>query len=415
MYTPLHRALGRGPSPLTHELLEACVAAGVPESESLDWKQTLPHQTGGPRWAEEWAKDVAAMANTAGGCIVYGVVEDPGSGAAAALVDVGPLGDDVESRLRQSAAAQISPLVARLQFIPVVSNDGQSRALVVRVPNSPDVPHLLRDGKEGGFRAPHRYGATTEWMSDRDLEAAYRRRFRRTSELEELLGRRYGAAERHAAHLSGIQQAWVVAAAVPLDAQAEIELTHEAAAERLATAHDLYRALHGRPVDRYVYDLSTAPGLRRLIAGGPHNRYQIELHFDGGVTLIEQLDDAAPAGHVGGVVAPTDEIEASIARLVATLAATARATGEATTYAAQVGLVWRQPNGGPLHLGRPHPMMIGREYRVLDRPLHEVETSVREVRAGEDVAGLRATARTLALDLLRQGGAADTTFIPAED
>jgi hypothetical protein len=408
VYTPMHRALGRAPSELTYELLQACVAARVPESESLDWKQTLPHETGKRDWREEWAKDVAAMANTGGGCIVYGVSEEPGTGVAAKLEDVGPVDDDVQTRLRQSAAAQIHPLVAGLQFLPVTSPDGLGQALVVRVPASPDVPHLLRLGNEG-FKAPHRYGPTTEWMTERALEDAYRRRFRRVGELVEFLDRRYAAAERHARHRIHGAQAWFVGAGVPVEAQPEIELTYKQAADRLQITHELYRAIHGHPVDGVVYDLNVVPGLRRLTAGGDGHDYQTDLHFDGTVTVIERMRDAAPDTFTSLAV-PTDELESSVLRLVASIAAAVRSVGIGATYAVTVGIAWKQPGSEPLYLARPHPMMTT-VYRVVDRPIHEIETSTREVRGDADVTELRAAARALALDLLRQGGLAETTFI----
>lgn len=407
MYTPMHRALGRGPSDVDYELLEACVAAAVPESESLDWKQALPHETGKADWSQEWAKDVAAMANTGGGCIVYGVVEEPGAGTAASLTDVGPFTDSIESRLRQSAAAQVRPLVTGLQFIPVTSADGASHALVVRVPASGEVPHLLSQGKEG-FKAPYRYGATTEWMTERALEAAYLQRFRRAADLREHLAGRYAAADRHARHLMQGSGAWFVGAGVPVEAQPEIEIAHRQAADRLQATYDLYREVHGRPVDVVVYDLGTVPGLRRLIAGGPGQGYQTDLHFDGSVTLVEQLRDPNVDGFSGLAIA-TDELESSVLRLVATIAATARAAGDLGTYAVTVGIAWEHPNGN-LRFATPHPMMPT-VYRLVDRPLYEVETSTREVRADADTAALGAAAHQLALDLLRQAGVASTTFI----
>ncbi|GIG29294.1 AlbA family DNA-binding domain-containing protein [Cellulomonas marina] len=419
MYTSMHRALGRAPSELTYELLEACVAARVPESASLDWKQKLPFDESEGRWQDEWAKDVAAMANSGGGCIVYGVAEgstdDDGSQVAMRLVDVGPFDrDDVEKRLRQSAAAQVHPPVARLQLVPVMSPDGSRRALVVRVPDSPDVPHLLRVGKEA-FKAPYRYGPLTEWMTDRALEDAYRRRFRRGAALEELLEHRYAAAERQARHLFHQGPTWFVGAGVPVDAQPELELTHKEAADRLLATHDLYREIRAAAVDDFIIlpDVNTVPGLRRLTAGdGDRDGFQSDLHFDGSVTLVEQLRKPEVNGFAG-LAAPTDELESSVLRLVASIAAAARATGDRSTYAVRVGIAWTQPAGTPLHLARPHPMLTN-TYRIEGRPLYEVETSTREVRADDDVAGLRAAARSLALDLLRQGGLAATTFLRDE-
>lgn len=412
MYTSMHRALGRAPSELTYELLEACVAARVPESASLDWKQKLPFKERG--WQDEWAKDVAAMANSGGGCIVYGVAEesrdDGGAKVAMRMTDVGPFDrDDVERRLLQSAAAQVHPPVARLQLVPVVSPDGSARALVARVPDSPDVPHLLRVGKEA-WKAPYRYGPLTEWMSDRALEDAYRRRFRRGAALEELLARRYSAAERQARHRFHQGPVWFVGAGVPVDERPEIELTHEQAANRLRVTHDLYREIHGRPVDFDVYDLSTVPGLRRLtFGGGDGDDVQADLHFDGSVTVVERLRDPQVSG-CPGLAVPTDELESAVLRLVASIAAAARATGDRSAYAVSVGIVWGQPANKPLHLARPHPMMTS-TYRIQGRPMHEVEIATREVRADDDVAGLRAAAQSLALDLLRQGGLAATTFL----
>ena len=60
-FTPLHRALGLPPSPLTDEILTDAVTAGVTERDDLDWKSELPPikhlaQTDVP-------KDIAAMAN----------------------------------------------------------------------------------------------------------------------------------------------------------------------------------------------------------------------------------------------------------------------------------------------------------------------------------------------------------------
>lgn len=70
-FTALHRAVGAAPGPLTGEILDAAVAAGVAESNDLDWKSELPPAKGLPQ--TDFPKDVAAMANSGGGVIVYGV------------------------------------------------------------------------------------------------------------------------------------------------------------------------------------------------------------------------------------------------------------------------------------------------------------------------------------------------------
>lgn len=69
-FTALHRVLGAKPGPLTEELLDAAVTAEIGEESSLDWKSELPPAKGLPQ--TDFPKDVAAMANSGGGLIVYG-------------------------------------------------------------------------------------------------------------------------------------------------------------------------------------------------------------------------------------------------------------------------------------------------------------------------------------------------------
>ena len=41
-FTALHRVLGLPPGPITDEMLDEAVAAGVAETDDLDWKSELP-------------------------------------------------------------------------------------------------------------------------------------------------------------------------------------------------------------------------------------------------------------------------------------------------------------------------------------------------------------------------------------
>ena len=84
-FTALHRALGVAPGPLTDELLDAAVSSGVVETNDLDWKSELPPAKGLSQ--TDFPKDVAAMANSGGGVIVFGVRES--QKAATGRVDVG--------------------------------------------------------------------------------------------------------------------------------------------------------------------------------------------------------------------------------------------------------------------------------------------------------------------------------------
>ena len=58
---------------MTDTMLDAAVAAGVAESDALDWKRALPEAKS--LGSTDFSKDIAAMANSGGGMIVYGVDE----------------------------------------------------------------------------------------------------------------------------------------------------------------------------------------------------------------------------------------------------------------------------------------------------------------------------------------------------
>ncbi len=71
MFTPLHRALGLAPGPFDLDLVRQAVEGKVKEESDLDWKQNSYHPQN-PTWQDEAAKDIAAMANSGGGWVVFG-------------------------------------------------------------------------------------------------------------------------------------------------------------------------------------------------------------------------------------------------------------------------------------------------------------------------------------------------------
>lgn len=135
-FTALHRAAGVGPAPLTDEVLDAAVAAATVETNDLDWKSELPPAKGLPQ--SDFPKDVAAMANSGGGVIVYGVVEQ--QKAAIQRADVGEFDEIYERGLRSAAITAISPPVFGLTVHRLPGADGK-RAVIVEVPASIDGPH----------------------------------------------------------------------------------------------------------------------------------------------------------------------------------------------------------------------------------------------------------------------------------
>ncbi|MGZ2362319.1 ATP-binding protein [Streptomyces sp. 372A] len=71
-WTRLHEHLGAAPGPLDFDMVRRAAADTLEESDDLDWKEHLPQPPRDGRW-NELAKDVAAMANTRGGLLIFGV------------------------------------------------------------------------------------------------------------------------------------------------------------------------------------------------------------------------------------------------------------------------------------------------------------------------------------------------------
>src|ERR1700730_2132079 len=80
-WSRIHAELGLPPRPLSHDMVAQAVTQHMRENDDLDWKQDLAwkKQDLPPEEKEkkkrEFAKDVAAMANSRGGLIIFGVSE----------------------------------------------------------------------------------------------------------------------------------------------------------------------------------------------------------------------------------------------------------------------------------------------------------------------------------------------------
>lgn len=298
-WSSIHEQLGETPRDLDFALLRAAVNAKVTETESLDWKEALPAK--GKEPALEFAKDVAAMANTRGGLIVYGVEED-GTAAAKAFNSVNNL-DDAQRRLRQLAANGVHPMVPGLECIPLTSDDGADRVLVLVVPRSPDAPHVI--GVENRLGVPFRNGTATVWMREREIERAYADRFAGrqavTRRLTEMI-------EETAAMLDLSRSAWLIGASRPRTPLPAVAGPLAASAVRTVLRSVLRRTVDILPTarsDRFalVRELdgnasNPRAGLRRWIVRIPTSHdaamrsmfVHVELHHDGSVVLAAQVD-----------------------------------------------------------------------------------------------------------------------------
>ncbi|WP_207083485.1 ATP-binding protein [Nocardioides sp. S5] len=288
----IHEALGET-GVLDLGMVERAVAEGVRETENLDWKGSDPYVPKGDKGKDEFAKDVAAFANSRGGIIVIGVAEDRTTGRAS---EVQPfeVTDAIERRMRSWLPTRLHPPVPGLVFEPLTDEESQG-VLAIHVPASPDAPHMV--GKDTACAFPYRRGTQTEWMREFDLERAYRDRFARRDADEETLSRMETYALQHLDLTSGC---WIVATARPtIPAQTMTPLSREDATTIAQTAAKkrpfvLPEGVRPHAVVEQMTEgvLNPRPGLRRWVmtrtAVEPSKQVKdsyVELHHDGSIVL----------------------------------------------------------------------------------------------------------------------------------
>lgn len=212
MFTPIHRALGLEPGDISIDLFKQAVEHGVEETSDLDWKR-VAYDSRKPRWDEEAAKDIAAMANSGGGWIVFGIEEDGDKNAASKIAPISWSATD-QQRILRAAYAKIGPPVVGLEFHQIECGDEDSGGIVMmRVPDSADAPHFAKKGDDA-FVAPRRNGPHTVYMSDREIERGFRERFQHADDQERLLQDRY---ERACEGLRPQDGVFLAAAAIPYE------------------------------------------------------------------------------------------------------------------------------------------------------------------------------------------------------
>ncbi|MFP1603857.1 helix-turn-helix domain-containing protein [Microbacterium sp. 2216-1] len=401
------------PSPLTDDLLDAAVAAGVAEANDLDWKSELPPAKGLPQ--TDFPKDVAAMANSGGGVIVFGVRES--QKAATARVDVGEFDEAYERSMRSAAFTAISPPVFGLNVHRL--GDEENRAVVVEVFASVDGPHLIY--KNDYFAAPMRNDSDTVWMKERQIEAMYRARFEERRHATEALDALFQEA---AAGRDSDKRAWLIAVAHPRIPRFRGRLTREEARAVLTKTVGLALTYAGRggihPLENVDRD-NPRPGLRRWVAvnnaTGERSMWReswMSIHHDGSVTVA-----AAVGGHrmssdayFEGWQVESVAIECAIADLLA-LARTAAETTGNDEYDVRLGIEW---------VGE-EPLMIltkdnmGFTYDGVSVPLHHYTPVETTVNAAEPALDFFWHVHDFAQDCVNQGGVSNVLMIqpPARD
>lgn len=179
VFTPIHQELALPPGELSIDLLQSAIKAGVVETTHLDWKRAFYNREN-KKWHEEAAKDIAAMANSGGGWVVFGVAENGSNNSATELF---PLKWDSseEQRILNVAYTKVDPPVLGIETYPIEIDEGN--IVFMRVPDSLDAPHFARKD-DGSLIAPRRNGSHTVFMNGREIERAFRERFQRSHDRE---------------------------------------------------------------------------------------------------------------------------------------------------------------------------------------------------------------------------------------
>lgn len=212
MFTPIHRALGLEPGDISINLFKQAIEHSVEETGDLDWKR-VAYNSREPKWEQEAAKDIAAMANSGGGWIVFGIEEDGDKNAASKITPISWSATD-QQRILRMAYAKIGPPVVGLEFYQIECGDEDSGSIVMmRVPDSADAPHFAKKGDDA-FVAPRRNGPHTVYMSDREIERGFRERFQYADDQERLLQDRF---ERACEALRPEDGVFLAVAAVPYE------------------------------------------------------------------------------------------------------------------------------------------------------------------------------------------------------
>ncbi|WP_134662680.1 MULTISPECIES: helix-turn-helix domain-containing protein [unclassified Amycolatopsis] len=420
MWSRIHAELGLNPCPLTYSMMTRAVDEQVAENVDLDWKQALPADVEKKRW--EFAKDVAMLANTRGGLIVFGVREE--DERAQELVGV-PTGERHRQRLRALAHGRVRPMVDGLLIEALDDESGERGLIVVFVPPSSDAPHVVGDKNEMGI--PYRDGTDTRWMTEHLLARAYRDRFNRRGDDRAALRTLVAELPDTGNGVWAFVSASPTAPAPPQfgrpDPGGVISTMRALPALAAEVAGSSYR---DGPLLNHLLDSAIGNpriGLRRWVfrsdyySTDPHATVDwavVELHHDGSVALGVRVDRLVPAAVSGEP--PASEVEVSWVPIKLLDQLVVEAVALSALHVRSLGGVGATLIRVDLSRDAPKPMvavdnMVGGGYvsalfgpvpgsRALQRAW-DVETGYM---AADDVPGLRNAARQLTDDLNHQFG-----------
>lgn len=431
MFTPIHRALGLEPGNLTLELIEKAIEAGLEETADFDMKRVVPDLKA-DKSKQEVAKDIAAMANSGGGWIIYGV----GEGATGIAGSIHPCEWEAkeEQQMLTIAYTKIDPPVIGLDFnkISCGENPDEKYLVLMHIPDSADAPHFAR-AEKNNFSAPRRNGPHTNPMTYRDIERGFRERFQRGAEQEKTLQDYF---EQAAEALNPEQGVFLAIAAVPVTPIISADPITSGTASEYShpQAYSYFMASHQGKSPKeekieteftFIWNLGEhVKGMRQWVirnlpktTGGKYRKY---LHDDGTLLGAYQL------GGVYNESAPSDQypvgkpnhcmsrdIEYALIDFFSLLREHAKERRVSGGFRIRVGLVG--DSNSPI-LVRTFEGLINilmdEKYSEPIKRFQPVSTFIDPLAPIEDVLP---PLRTLALDIVNQGGIQNLQVIAGEE
>ncbi|GHA71903.1 hypothetical protein GCM10010372_83540 [Streptomyces tauricus] len=416
-WTRLHEHLGAPPGPLTFDMVKKAAESNLDESDDLDWKEFLPQPPQDGAW-NELAKDVAAMANTRGGLLIYGVTDKTTKPAG---IDPGKVNTQ---QYAQWIRNHVQPYLPDLSFTTLTSPDGGTSFLVIDIPASPMAPHFVygtaaKDKAQQAAVVPYRDADHTAWMAEHQVERAYRDRFTRAQHAQDEIEQLYAHTRDDVLAEQDEPSAWFIVVTRPQRPlpRSAPPLTGEAASYICRTAME-----HSRRLTRSQHTVSPLqslnqmvphprPGLRRWVfttLSPPTGReIHTELHHDGSTVLAVNLSfralrsrDAEPQA-VGSLV-DTDVTAAACRDTLALARELARHLGVDSSSHVRAAITSAEPT--PL---TPVVTEHGGAFRDIPdraRRPRRIQTVTTSVNPADEDDLLQESAQELFTDLMHQFG-----------
>lgn len=141
---------------ISEDDLQALVDNQTQEQKTLEFKGELP---GGSDFAKkDFLADVSSFANTAGGCLVYGIKQTKGENGRIDLVGVEIADPDAQIlQMTQIINSSIQPRIMGLTLRCIDLKNGR-RVLVIRIPQSYVGPHMVTLQNSTRFCGRHSNG-----------------------------------------------------------------------------------------------------------------------------------------------------------------------------------------------------------------------------------------------------------------